>query len=308
MNTFELLTRWWIAKLLFICFGLSIFVSSNLGTMDGLAQANPGWSDPINLSNSGFADTPSMVIDSDGIYHVVWMDEFAGIIYVTGDGDDWSVLEVVVLPSGDTVPVLFADKNGFIHAFWRDSDDMLFHSRVRAADFNSASAWTSPFLLGESALSFDVALDDNGDFHISFVRPGEAQGFPAGVYYRRLRNESNDWFSPSLLYFSHYLRSTELADSNVDISTSTGDEEVSVYVAWDNRPRGRVYLASSMDGGETWSEPMEVDKPDEGTGTSSTSNIKVGAVGQHVILVWQRRDAGGNCCLLYTSPSPRDRS
>jgi len=199
MNTLEQLTRWWIAKILFIGFVFSIFISSNLGTVDGLAQANPGWSDPINLSNSGFADTPSMVIDSDGIYHVVWKDEFAGIVYVTGDGDDWSVLEVVALPSGDTVPVLFADKNGYVHAFWRDSDDMLFHSRVRAADFKSASAWTSPFLLGESALSFDVALDDNGDFHISFVRPGEAQGFPAGVYYRRLRIESNDWFAPSML-------------------------------------------------------------------------------------------------------------
>ena len=187
--------------------------------MNGLAQANPGWSDPANLSKSGFANDPSMVIDSEGIYHVIWEDEFAGIVYVTGDGNDWSVPEVVALPSDDSIPLLFADKNGYVHAFWRDSDDMLFHSRVRAADFTSSSAWTAPFLLDDSALSFDVALDDNGDIHLSYVRPEEALGFPAGVYYRRLRTESSDWFTPSMLYFSHYLRSTELADSNVDIST-----------------------------------------------------------------------------------------
>ena len=74
MSLIEQRTRWLIPKIAFIGLGLILLLSSSLLTINGLAQANPGWSDPINLSKSGFADTPSMVIDSEGIYHVIWQD------------------------------------------------------------------------------------------------------------------------------------------------------------------------------------------------------------------------------------------
>jgi len=62
--------------------------------------------------------------------------------------------------------------------------------------------------------------------------------------------------------------------------------------------RGR-YHRISRDGGETWSDPVEVDKPTEETGTSSTSDIKVSVFNQHVLLTWQRTDTGGNCSMHY---------
>ena len=207
----------------------------------------------------------------------------------------------MALPSAETVPLLFADLNGNVHAFWRDGNSMLFHSRVRAGDFNTYSAWTAPFLIDSSALSYDVDLDVNGDIHLIYVRPEEELGFPAGIYYRRLRTEGNDWFAPSVIYLSYYLRSSELEDTNVDISTGSIDDQVSVYAAWDNRLRGRVFLAKSLDAGQTWDQPKEVDKPNEETGTNSSSNIKVSAVDQHVLIVWQRKDAGLNCSQFFQS-------
>ena len=288
-----------ITKIFFLGTCVAILISTSLGNFNSQAQEIQSWSDPINLSNTGFADIPNMIIDSDGIYHVIWQDEFAGIVYVNGDGVNWSVPRAVALPSAEIVPLLFADLNGNVHAFWRDENLMLFHSKVSAGDFITFSSWTTPFLIDSSSLSFDVALDVNGDIHLIYVRPEEELGFPAGIYHRRLRTDSNDWFAPSVIYTSYYLRSSELEDSNVDISTGIINDQVSVYAAWDNRLRGRVFLAKSLDAGKTWDQPEEVDKPNEETGTNSSSKIRVSTVDQHVLIVWQRRDAGDNCSQFF---------
>ena len=194
---------------------------------------------------------------------------------------------------------MFADRIGNVHAFWRNDNDEFFHSRARGTDFTTFSAWTAPFLLDDATLNFDVSVDELGDIHLSYIRNEEAIDLPAGVYYRRLRSESNDWFSPILLYYSHYMRSKEVANSNVDITTSSFEDQADVYVTWDNYPRGRVFFSRSLDGGESWGESQEVDKPDDETGTRRTADIKIGSIDQHVLLIWQRYDAGDNCSQYY---------
>ena len=148
-------------------------------------------------------------------------------------------------------------------------------------------------------VDFDVVKDGNGNIHLSYVRPLESDEFPAGVYYQRMRNGSTSWSAATLLYASPYLRSLELDDSNVDISTSTSDEDARVFVTWDNRPRERIYLAKSDDGGQTWSLPIEVDKPDEGVGNTGSSNIIVDAQGDQVLLLWQANRSESTCEQFY---------
>jgi hypothetical protein len=263
------------------------------------AQSDDSWSDPINLSQSGSASDPLIVIDSEGVFHILWMDEFAEFIYITGDGNEWSPIKPVALPSEDAIPYLVADANGYIHAFWRDSEGLFYHSRVIAGGFFLISSWTERLLLGDSVLDFDVTMDENGDIHVAYVRPLEAAEFPAGVYYRRLRSGSVGWSSPILLYRSPYFRSLELGDSNVSISTSMVDDEVSVYITWDNRPRERVYFSKSADGGLNWSPPEEVDKPEEGVGVIGPSNIIVDADGESVLLLWQANHNESSCDQFY---------
>ncbi|MGB5844109.1 MAG: hypothetical protein WBG94_06675, partial [Anaerolineales bacterium] len=86
------------------------------------AQSTVNWSDPTNLSQSGSASEPVMVVDGEGVFHVLWLDEFAGLVYSSGDGIEWSDPLPVTLPSRDAVPYLIADTNGYIHAFWTDID------------------------------------------------------------------------------------------------------------------------------------------------------------------------------------------
>ena len=68
---------------------LSLLVVSGL---TALAQTEEDriWSDPINISGSGGASDPSLSQDSGGTYHLFWRDEFAGIMYASGDGQTWA--------------------------------------------------------------------------------------------------------------------------------------------------------------------------------------------------------------------------
>jgi hypothetical protein len=263
------------------------------------AQSEDAWLDPNNLSNSGSASDPVFVLDADGIFHVLWRDEFAGLIYVAGDGTEWDVPSPIVLPSTDVVPFLIADPNGIIHALWRDEESRLFYSRVRESAFSSPSNWSPRELISDSALDFDVAIDDNGDLHLSYVNPLETEESPAGVYYLRLREGFSTWLAPRLLYESSYFRSLDLVSSNVDISTTTSGDDTRIFVAWDNRPRERVFLTLSDDNGGTWSLPIEVDKPDEDAGNSSSSNIIVDAQGDQILLLWQGNRSGSSCEQFY---------
>lgn len=283
--------------------GITLILTMAIGFIASTVQAQSTnrWSDPVNLSQSGSARDPVIVVDSDGIFHVLWNDEFAGLIYVTGDGIEWSAPAPIVLPSKDVMPFFIADTNGFVHAFWREiderpfSEDKLFYSRGRASAFPSFSNWSSKAQIAESPLDFDVAIDGNGDLHLSFVKSLETEVSPAGVYYRRLRAGSSTWSTPELLYASPYFRSLELVDSNVDVSSSMIEDGARVFVAWDNRPRERVYLAASEDGGQTWSLPIEVDQPQVGLVGSGPSAILVDSIGEDVMLLWRKGSSDSFC-------------
>ena len=80
MNLFEWSSLRLLYKLVFMGTCVAILISTTIGKINSQAQAIQSWSDPQNLSNTGFADIPNLVIDSDGVYHVIWQDEFAGIV------------------------------------------------------------------------------------------------------------------------------------------------------------------------------------------------------------------------------------
>ncbi|HLE16323.1 MAG TPA: sialidase family protein [Anaerolineales bacterium] len=257
------------------------------------------WSTPVNLSHSGSATDPGITFDAEGKYQLLWNDEFVGPVYVSGNETGWDTPSAVTLPLDDSIPTLIADQNGNIHTFWVGSDAGLYYSRARAAEFAQTATEASVVKLSDSALDFDVTLDSSGDIHLSYIQPLDAPELPAGVYYRFLSNGSTGWSSPAGIYFSPYFRALEPADSNVDIATSTSDESVNVYIAWDNRPRERVYLAKSTDEGRTWNDPQEIDRSDLELGSGNPLNLQVTALEDTVLLVWQRLNLAGSCPFQY---------
>src|ERR671912_2222703 len=79
----------------------------------GFAQSVQEWSEPVNLSMSGAASNPSMVVDSNGVVHVIWVDQFDGFKYVqsTDHGAIWTLPVNVKFPFSTEAaqPMLLSD-------------------------------------------------------------------------------------------------------------------------------------------------------------------------------------------------------
>jgi hypothetical protein len=285
-------------------FSILLIVSIGFVTSQGIlavsAQtSDDGWTTPVNLSHSGATTDPVMVIDSEDVLHIIWTDEFAGFVYTSGDGTNWSEPVPVLLPFDTFKPLLVADNSGNIHAFWVDEYFALSHSQVIASGFATASSWTTPKIISDSAVDWDAVVDAGGNIHLSYIRTLEAEGFPAGVYHAKLESSTNNWSTPVILYESLYLRSLTAEDAHIQIATSGSGDGGHVYVVWDNRPRARVFLVESDDSGNTWGTPQEIDKPEEGQGSIIPTNLLVNAKDDKALLLWQVGNLETGCDNYY---------
>jgi hypothetical protein len=262
-----------------------------------LAQSDP-WSEPLNLSHSGAATDPVMVVDASGVMHVFWTDEFDGPMYTRGEGSEWSTPFPVYVPFEGYTPLLIADSFGYIYAFWISDDGVLLYSSANI-DIIQTTGWKSVEPIADSVLGLDVALDSQDRFHIAFVRSADTSEGPAGVYYRAYSPRGDGWGKFELLYQSPYFRTLTPEEAHVDIETTQSSDGQQVYVTWDNRPRGQVFFAKSSDDGRTWSDSQEIAKPEKGKSVALPSNLTVYAQDDKVLFLWQTGDSGSSCTQNY---------
>jgi hypothetical protein len=256
------------------------------------------WSEPLNLSHSGAATEPVMAVDADGAIHVFWTDEFDGPMYTRGDVGEWSPPVPVSVPFEGYTPLLVADSAGYLHAFWIDENQVLRYANAVASAI-PASGWSSAEILASSAVAVDAKLDAQDHLHLAYVQiTGTSEG-SAGVYYRQSESTGIDWSVPAMLYQSLYFRSLSPEDSHVQVEVSDISSAQKVFVTWDNRPRSRVFLASSADGGLHWGEPQEIDKPERGGGSASPFDLTIYAQDAKVLLVWQTGGEDVGCSQYY---------
>lgn len=272
----------------------------------GSAQTQTGpsqWSQPLNLSRSGAASKPVLVVDASGVFHLIWKDEFAGVLYSTGDGTQWSEPAQVVLPSGLAVPTLLADQNGYIHAFWTVEDNTFFYSRVQASRFAIQQAWSNRQQLAASALDFDVVEDSTGRLHLGYIRPLETETNPAGVYYTWLEAGALSWNPPAPLFTSPYFRGLARENAHIELDTAGLPEGEQIYVAWDNRPRDAAQLIRSQDGGASWGEVIDLDAGLEASGAIRPSHVELYISPKEKFLIWQSGDPAAGCTQYYQQSS-----
>ena len=286
-----------------ICIGLLVtlvFLFTFTLVFQAQAQtADQGWSAPVNLSQSGSAAQPQTVVSSNGLIHVIWLDAFNGYIYSQGDGESLSPpiaadfpfgREVFLLDGGSTrfayTPLLRADNNNRIHAFWTDDEGSLSYSRVVAAEFQTLASWTAQLPLAEAALAIDAAVGSNDLLHLAYIRPVSTADFPAGVYYRSSDDGGAEWSNPVLLYQSPYFRALTRQDARIKIQATA---EGQVVLAWDNRPEERVFIIRSPDSGGTWEEPVEIDRRQNEDLDTAVGPSKISVVddGSSLHLFWQ---------------------
>jgi len=260
-----------------------------------IAQEGEGiWSNPANLSQSGSAGAPSMVADSSRRYHVLWEDEFTGIMYATGNGTTWDEsISLADLPFGESFPLMTPGQDS-MHAFWVAPNEgaegvTLWYSAAPITQLTRASAWTTPVAVTSGAQKIAALEDDLGRVQLLSIRADESV---SGVYHQYVF-PGGTWTEPQELYSSPYLRLAG-EESNLQLVSGPGE---TLFAAWDNPAREEVLLTRSENGGAGWEDVRVVDRRLEGDSLTSAgpSMLRVATLGNEVHLTWQAGHAAAVC-------------
>ena len=307
----------WMFRLVRLLFASTLFIASITPSWAFAQSTEDPWAEPLNLSHSGVAVNPAIVIDSEGVVHVVWQDDLEKYVFTNFDGSQWSPPETTDLDllfnwspptAGESQLAIYTGPNplfiagpGKIFAFWiSPQGGYLFTSKVENLDFE---AWDSARFITRGATSFAAAVDARGEWHLAFLRTDDDPENPPGIYYTHSKNRGQNWAAPVLLYESSYLRRLGEGEANLSLATAGTEDALRVYIAWDNRPRKQVFLAQSADGGKSWEQPVLIAGPTPDSGTAGPFNIHVGTNQNSVVLVWQSGQPGGTCNQIYKSSS-----
>ena len=305
-----------LLSVFFIC---AVLMASIAPSRAFAQSGDDPWSDPINLSRSGFVFNPGLVIDSTGIGHAVWQDDLGNYMYSRFDGEQWSapiktnLNQVLRLPapgesqgaqaarSDNPKPLFLASPGDYIYAFWISEDGRLFISKVVNDNFEKSNFWDGARVIAPSVTAFAVTLDARGELHVVYQSSPEDTTNPVGIYYRRSKSNGSSWGPAVRIYESPYLRTLTENEASLSIVTAETEDVPRIYVAWDNRPRKQVFLSQSGDGGDHWEEPVLVAGPAPDTSLDGPFDIRVGAHGDSVVLVWQNGRPGIACSQISES-------
>ena len=309
-----------LLRLVGLWFTGALIIASSLPRWASAQSTDDPWAVPLNLSHSGAATNPSIVIDSKAVMHAVWQDEFANFVYTRFDNGQWSAPEQTYLhqlfglPASQEEterseepfytgpnPLFIAGPGQYIFAIWITPQGSLYASRVFNRSFDNVAAWHEAQLLSASAASFAAAIDASGALHVAYTRILDGNSNPAGIYHTRSIRNGLDWSAPVLLYESPYFRTLGSGDANLNLTTAGTADAPIVFTVWDNRPRKQVLLAKSSDGGVSWEPPMQVAGPSPDSGLDGPFNIRLGAKENNLVLVWQSGQPGGSCTQFFQS-------
>jgi len=249
--------------------------SSQMGTLDLVFVPLPPWSAPVDFAQSeGVAGLPAIASDPEGRLHVLWSDApvpgepGAALLYARRDETSISsgsearwIPPAQVLPSADgraDQPALMVVDDQ-LHAVWRGSQEaQIFHSQAFVGDAYAASGWREPQPLpAPVALASwpDIAAGIGGTLHVVYAVPiNEGRG----IYYTR--SEDGESWSEARQIFDAAGAGWAMGD----YPRLAIDLHGTIHVVWVRAdPLGKdltqaIYYARSGDGGETWSEPLEV--------------------------------------------------
>jgi hypothetical protein len=256
------------------------------------AQADQGWSAPVNLSLSGIATNPVLVMDTDKVLHAIWVDNVDGYKYSQSeDGVTWTKPKTVNYPfdkAGTILPVLFTDVNGSIQIFWINENKELMYVRATPTNIADPAKWASGTArIAANVINFDVISDALGGLHVAYIHNVSTDAAPAGIYYRQSLFGGSGWSKEQMLYESDYFRSPNGIGTFIRIATSNGDPDQTIYVTWDSRSEKSVFIAVSNDTGKNWDEAKQFKSAGDTGGIDSPFNLSVAAIKDKVLLLWE---------------------
>jgi len=259
------------------------FVVSLKDVIQMLPALNTAWNPPLILSRSaGDADLPAVAAESDGRMHALWgqtsPDNGPGgaLTYSRGDGVNWTApADVLSSPHGGKAeaPAMVADRSGSLHAVWSGGfGGEVYYSHAFIRDAASANGWSSPALLPaplQAGSSPALVTDSNGGLAAIYAIPlNEARG----VYFTQSTDEGNTWSAPKVIFDAAAAGWAMVSDVHLVI-----DSDNHLHATWVQSalPPATthlgLYYSRSDDGGQTWTEPLQISGVDTGFAVMAAS-------------------------------------
>jgi hypothetical protein len=255
---------------------LAIFVLS--GIVPSFAQASPGFTNPVNISNiSSDAQTPNIIASNDGIF-ALWLETKSGKTDVlfsksTDGGSTFaSPINLSENNTGQSGYTAFAQSGKDVYVIWQASlSGTAYVFLTKSSD--GGSSFEKPVMISDStklAAFPQVAVSGN---HVYFAWLEKSDNNSTNIVFSKSDDKASSASAP--LYLTH-----NLGNSGIPKLVATGSQ---VYLAWEDNSKGNfdVFIAKSADYGTSFHLPVDMSTS---TGQSGTPEIIVSQ--DNVYAVW----------------------
>lgn len=280
------------------------------------SETDQGWGEPLNLSRSGLASEPELIVGPSNIVYAFWQNELDGYVISTFQESSWSPPISAEPPFGtrafdpnltlrDPIPLfnptLISNAQVGINAFWINDDNSLQYSRFLEGDVSALASWTLPITLFDNVIKTSGVIDIDGAIHSIFVSNGNGINIKPGIYHVFSNDGGLTWSTPFLIYGSSLFRQGNASQVTLNPASVDG----SIQVAFDNPFTEEVYYSDfsiSGEGSGVWNTPVLIDSRQVGDGLNSIgpSLIDVAQFQNESHLVWVAGHEGDDCS-IYVS-------
>lgn len=200
----------------------------------------------VSSESSSNCYNPRLLVDSDGVVHVVWGDEtdYLGC----GTDDDifykrrsatgiWTDAEVVSVDSTSHVtfsPILDLDSSGRLYIFWEDSTDILGAGVDKDIWYNyydfQTSSWNGMTLITPESITTsqqaNIIIDSSDDLHFVWSEGTDllGSGTDRDIFYKKYDSSEDTWSSISAI--------TTFSDESSDYPWLEIDSSGKIHIVW----------------------------------------------------------------------------